>query len=67
MRNWRGNPWSPAMHVSDRLSLEQLESIASQAADKNRFRRIRAVILAIRGRTASEIAEALGGRRRTVQ
>jgi transposase len=55
------------MHVSDRLSLDQLESLAAQEADKNRFRRLRAVILALRGRTAPQIAEALGGGRRTVQ
>lgn len=55
------------MHVADHLRLDQLEALAEKAAGKNRFLRLRAVILALRGRTAIEIAEALGVGRRTVQ
>ena len=55
------------MHVADHFSLDQLETLAKQEAGKNRFRRLRAVILALQGRTAPEIAEALGVGRRTVQ
>lgn len=55
------------MHVSDHLSLDQLEALADHEVGKNRFLRLRAVILALRGRTAPEIAEALGVGRRTVQ
>lgn len=44
-----------------------LRALAEKAAGKNRFLRLRAVILALRSRMASETAEALGVRRRTVQ
>jgi transposase len=55
------------MHVADHLSLEQLQSLADQEAGKTRFLRLRAVILALGGRSAPEIAAALGAGRRTVQ
>jgi transposase len=55
------------MHVADHLSPEQLQGLADQEAGKARFLRLRAVILALEGRTAPEIAAALGAGRRTVQ
>jgi transposase len=55
------------MHVADHLSLEQLQSLAEREVGKTRFLRLRAVILALGGRTAPEIAAALGAGRRTVQ
>jgi transposase len=55
------------MHVADRLSPEQLQSLADREAGKTRSLRLRAVILALAGRTAPEIAQALGAGRRTVQ
>lgn len=55
------------MHIADHLSLEQLQSLADQEAGKTRFLRLRAVILALEGRTAPEIAAALGAGRRTIQ
>jgi transposase len=55
------------MHVADHLSLERLQSLADQEAGKARFLRLRAVILALGGRSAPEIAAALGAGRRTVQ
>jgi transposase len=55
------------MHVADHLSLEQLQVLADREVSKNRFLRLRAVILALNGRTAPEIAAALGVGRRTVQ
>jgi transposase len=55
------------MHVADHLSLEQLQDLADQEAGKTRFLRLRAVILAKAGRSAPEIAAALGAGLRTVQ
>ena len=55
------------MHVADHLGLEQLQALADQEAGKTRFLRLRAVILARGGRSAPEIAQALGAGRRTVQ
>jgi transposase len=55
------------MHVADHLSLERLQALADQEAGKTRFLRLRAVILAQAGRSAPEIAQALGAGRRTVQ
>ena len=55
------------MHVADHQSLEQLQAHADRETDKNRFLRLRAVILALGGRSAPQIAEALGAGRRTVQ
>jgi transposase len=55
------------MQVADHLSLEQLQSLADREAGKTRFLRLRAVILARAGRSAPEIAQALGAGRRTVR
>ena len=55
------------MHVADHLSLEQLQALADREAGKTRFLRLRAVILALGGRSAPEVAQALGAGRRTVQ
>ncbi|WP_020467091.1 helix-turn-helix domain-containing protein [Singulisphaera acidiphila] len=55
------------MHVADHLSLDELQSLAERQPHKRCFLRFRAVILALRGRTAPEIAEALGVSRRAVQ
>jgi transposase len=55
------------MHVADHLSLDALQALASREADKRRFLRLRAVILALRGHSAPEIAEALGASRRAIQ
>jgi putative transposase len=55
------------MHVADHLSLEQLQALADREASKTRFLRLRALILALNGRTALEISAALGVGRRTVQ
>jgi transposase len=55
------------MHVADHLSLEQLQALADREASKTPFLRLRAVILALNGRTAPEISAALGVGRRTVQ
>ncbi|HEY2157671.1 MAG TPA: helix-turn-helix domain-containing protein [Isosphaeraceae bacterium] len=62
-----GTPGSPAVHVADHLSPDQLQSLADQEVGKTRFLRLRAVILALGGKTAPEIAAALGAGRRTVQ
>jgi transposase len=55
------------MYVADHLSLERLQALADREAGKARFLRLRAVILAKAGRSAPEIAQALGAGRRTVQ
>jgi transposase len=55
------------MHVTGHLGLEQLQVLAAREASKTRFLRLRAVILALSGRTALEISAALGVGRRTVQ
>jgi transposase len=55
------------MHVADHLGLEPLQALADREAGKARFLRLRAVILARAGRSAPEIARALGAGRRTVQ
>jgi len=55
------------MHVADHLPLDRLRALADAAADKRRFLRIRAVILALEGRTAPEVAAALGCSRRAAQ
>ena len=49
------------MHVADHLSLDQLQARADGEAGKTRFLRLRAVILALQGRTAPEVAAAAGG------
>lgn len=55
------------MHVADHLALDALLGLADAASDKRRFVRIRAVLLAAQGRTAPQIAQALGYSRRAVQ
>ena len=55
------------MRVADHLRLDQLEALADRETGKSRFLRLRIVILALGGRTAPEIAQALGVGRRTVQ
>ncbi len=55
------------MLVADHLPLDQLEALADAETGKAHFLRLRIVILALRGRTAPEIARALGVSRRTVQ
>jgi transposase len=55
------------MHVADRLPLDELRALAGAATEKRRFLRLRAVILASEGRTAPEVAAALGCSRRAAQ
>ncbi len=55
------------MHVADHLPLDELRSRAAAEADKRRFVRIRAVILAIEGSSAPMIDQGLGYSRRAVQ
>ena len=55
------------MHVADRLPLDELRALADAASRKRRFLRIRAVILASEGRTAPEVAAALGCSPRAAQ
>ena len=55
------------MHVAAHLGLEQLQALADQETRKARFLRLRAVILALSGLTAPQIALALGAGRRTIQ
>ena len=55
------------MQVADHLTNEQLSSLADAEPSRRRFLRIRAVILASGGRSAPEVAAALGCSRRAVQ
>jgi predicted transcriptional regulator len=55
------------MHVAGHPSPERLQFLADREPGKARFLRLRAVILALAGRSAPEIARALGTGRRTVQ
>lgn len=55
------------MHVADHLTTEQLRALADASPGRRRFLRIRAVILAAEGRTAPEVAAALGCSRRAAQ
>jgi len=55
------------MHVADHLSLEELRDRADAEPDRRTFLRLRAVFLAASGRTAPQVAEALGSSRRAVQ
>lgn len=55
------------MHVADHLTHEQIRARADAEPDKRRFVRLRAVALAMLGRTAVQIAEALGCSPRAVQ
>jgi transposase len=55
------------MQVTDHLTLDRLRALADAAPGRRRFLRIRAVILAVEGRTAPEVAAALGCSRRAAQ
>jgi transposase len=55
------------MHVADHLSRDELRQRADAEPDKRRFVRIRAILLAVEGHTADQIAAALGYARRTIQ
>lgn len=55
------------MHVVDHLSIEELRRHASRESETRRLLRIRVVILAREGRTAPQIAAALGCSRRAAQ
>lgn len=55
------------MKVAEHLTLEQLEGLAAREGQTRRFLRLRAVLLAATGRTAAEIAHALGAGQRTIQ
>lgn len=55
------------MHVRDHLSLEHLERIEREENDAHRSKRLRIVILAIRGFTAPAVAMSVGLSRRVCQ
>jgi transposase len=55
------------MHVHDHLPLDELRRLAGTISRKRVWVRYQAVILAIQGRTAAEIAQALGCSARAVQ
>ena len=55
------------MHVADHLTLDELRERADAEKDKRLFLRLRAVYLAAAGKSAPEVAEALGPSRRAVQ
>jgi transposase len=55
------------MHVQDHLTPDELQQAAGAIADKRTWLRFQAVILAQQGRSAPEIARALGCSRRAVQ
>jgi transposase len=55
------------MQVADHLTIERLSALADSEPGRRRSLRIRAVIPAAEGRTAPEIAAALGRSRRAVQ
>jgi transposase len=55
------------MHVAGHLTLDEIRDRADAEADRRTFVRLRAVFLAASGRTAPQIAEALGSSRRAVQ
>ncbi len=54
------------MHVQDHLTLAELQQAANAIAPKRTWLRFQAVILAQQGRSAAEIAQALGCSRRAV-
>jgi transposase len=60
-------PEGPVMHVVDHLTPDRLRALADAAPGRRRFLRIRAVLLAAEGRTAPEVAAALGCSRRAAQ
>ena len=55
------------MHVEDHVPLEQLERIERDETDARRAKRLRVVILAMRGFTAPAVAMAVGLSRRICQ
>ncbi len=55
------------MQVTDHLTIDQLRTLANASPGRRRFLRIRAVILAAQGRTAPEVASALGCSRRAAK
>ena len=55
------------MHVENHHSIEELEALDLSPKDGNQYLRLRAVILALKGLTALQIVESLGGSRRAVQ
>ncbi|MDE2507710.1 MAG: IS630 family transposase [Planctomycetota bacterium] len=55
------------MDVAQHLTIEQLKSLVARETNKRRYLRLRAVVLALEGRTAVAIADALGCSRRAVQ
>ena len=61
------DPEGPVMHVADHLTIDQLRALSDAAPGRRRFLRIRAVLLAAEGRTAPEVAAALGCSRRAAQ
>jgi transposase len=55
------------MHVQDHLTLDELQQAARAITNRRIWLRFQAVILALQGRTAPQIAQALGCCRRVVQ
>jgi transposase len=55
------------MHVHDHLPLDELQRLAQTLTAKRTWLRYQAVILAVQGRTAAEIADALGCSERAVR
>jgi transposase len=55
------------MHVEDRHGLDELRRLARSQSNARMRIRVQAIVLAKRGRTAEEIAAALGASRRPVQ
>jgi hypothetical protein len=55
------------MYAADHLIADQLRALAEAEPATRRFLRIRAVLLAVRGRSAIRIADTLGCSRRSAQ
>jgi putative transposase len=55
------------MHVHDHLSLDELQRLAKSITGKRVWLRYQAIILALQGRSATEVAQALGCSVRAVQ
>src|SRR3954463_12131070 len=65
---WGSEPIPGApMHVHDHLTLDELQHLAKSIDGKRVWVRYRAVILALQGRSAAEVALALGCGVRSVQ
>src|SRR5271168_445717 len=60
-------PGAPAMRVHDHLPLEELQHLAKAILEKRIWVRYQAIILASQGRSAAEVALALGCSVRSVQ